>query len=174
MSEFLSRFGSAALNDLKGTPLDAILNRLMGGQAGASGLEALVERLRSGGLGEQVASWIGTGANRPVTPPELERALGEQETDAIARESGLERPGLLEMLSQALPRLVDALTPDGHLPRDEGTGTVLPNAGQLTAGTHQPGIGAGGDAGIGRFGPATADDAPAPASGQASPPLHGS
>jgi hypothetical protein len=78
------------------------------------------------------------------------------------------------MLSQSLPRLVDALTPDGHLPRDEGTATALPGAGQLTAGTHQPGIGAGGDAGIGRFGPAPADDTPAPASGQASPPLHGS
>ena len=37
MSEFLSRLGGAALNDLKGTPLDKILNHLMGGQQGASG-----------------------------------------------------------------------------------------------------------------------------------------
>ncbi|WP_052214750.1 YidB family protein [Belnapia sp. F-4-1] len=172
MSEFLSRLGGAALNDLKGTPLDAILNRLMGGQAGASGLEALVERLRSGGLAEQVASWVGTGPNRPVSPPELERALGESETGAIAREANLERPNLLEMLSQALPRLVDALTPNGELPRGEEGATALPGAGNLTAGMHKPGIGAGGEAGIGRFGPAPADDGTAPASGQASPPLH--
>ncbi len=44
MSEFLSRLGAAALNDLKGTPLDRILNHLMGGRPGASGLEALVEQ----------------------------------------------------------------------------------------------------------------------------------
>ena len=56
MSEFLLRLGGAALNDLKGTPLDKILNHLMGGQQGASGLEALVEKLRSGGLGDRVES----------------------------------------------------------------------------------------------------------------------
>jgi uncharacterized protein YidB (DUF937 family) len=173
MSEFLNRFGGAALNELKGTPIAAVLERLMGGQPGAAGLQALVERLRQGGLAEQVASWIGTGPNRTVTPPDLERALGADQTEAVAREAGLPRPSLLEMLSQALPRLIDAMTPDGQLPREEAGATTLPATGHLTAGTHQPGIGAGGDAGIGRFGPAPADDTPAPASGQASPPLHG-
>ena len=65
MSEFLSRLGGAALNDMKGTPLDRILNQLMGGQPGASGLQALVDRLRGAGLGDRVESWIGSGENRP-------------------------------------------------------------------------------------------------------------
>src|SRR5215210_900476 len=95
MSEFLSRLGGAALNDLKGTPLDKILNHLMGGQQGASGLEALVEKLRDGGLREQVESWISTGSNRPVAPQEVEEALGEGETDRLASSTGVERPGLL-------------------------------------------------------------------------------
>ena len=116
MSEFLSRLGGAALNDLKGTPLDKILNHLMGGQPGASGLEALVGKLRNGGLREQVESWISTGPNRPVAPQELERALGEGETDRLASEAGTERPGLLAVLSQMLPRLIDGLTPQGRLP----------------------------------------------------------
>ena len=116
MSEFLSRLGGAALNDLKGTPLDKILNHLMGGQPGASGLEALVEKLRNGGLREQVDSWISTGPNRPVAPQDLERALGEGETDRLASEAGTERPGLLAVLSQMLPRLIDGLTPQGRLP----------------------------------------------------------
>jgi uncharacterized protein YidB (DUF937 family) len=92
--------GGAALNDLKGTPLDRILNRLMGGQQGASGLEALVEKLRSGGLGDRVESWISTGTNRPVAPQELERALSPEETDRLASDAGMERPGLLALLSQ--------------------------------------------------------------------------
>jgi uncharacterized protein YidB (DUF937 family) len=116
MSEFLSRLGGAALNDLKGTPLDKILNHLMGGQQGASGLEALVEKLRNGGLGDRVDSWISTGTNRPVAPQELEHALGEGETDRLASGAGLERPGLLALLSQMLPRLIDGLTPQGRLP----------------------------------------------------------
>ncbi len=116
MSEFLSRLGGAALNDLKGTPLDKILNHLMGGQQGASGLEAMVEKLRSAGLKDQVESWISTGTNRPVAPQELEQALGEGETDRLASSAGVERPGLLALLSQMLPRLVDGLTPEGRLP----------------------------------------------------------
>ncbi len=117
MSEFLSRLGGAALNDLKGTPLDKILNHLIGGQQGASGLEALVEKLRNGGLREQVESWISTGTNRPVAPQELEQALGEGETDRLASSAGVERPGLLALLSQMLPRLIDGLTPQGRLPK---------------------------------------------------------
>ncbi len=116
MSEFLSRLGGAALNDLKGTPLDRILNHLMGGQQGASGLEALVEKLRDGGLREQVESWISTGTNRPVAPQELERALGEAEADRLASSAGVERPGLFALLSQMLPRLIDGMTPQGRLP----------------------------------------------------------
>lgn len=116
MSEFLSRMGGAALNDLKGTPLDKVLNQLMGGQPGASGLEALVEKLRNGGLREQVESWISTGANRPVAPQELERALGEDEADRLASGAGVERSGLLALLSQMLPRLIDGMTPQGRMP----------------------------------------------------------
>lgn len=116
MSEFLSRLGGAALNDLKGTPLDKILNHLMGGQQGASGLEALVEKLRSGGLADRVESWISTDANRPVAPQELEQALSTEEADRLASNTGMERPGLLALLSQMLPRLVDGMTPQGRLP----------------------------------------------------------
>lgn len=117
MSEFLSRLGGAALNDLKGTPLDKILNHLMGGQQGASGLEALVERLRNGGLSDRVESWISTGTNRPVAPQELEQTLGGAgEADRLASDAGMERPGLLALLSQMLPRLIDGLTPQGRMP----------------------------------------------------------
>lgn len=117
MSEFLSRFGGAALNDLKGTPLDKVLNRLMGGQHGASGLEAMVEKLRSGGLADRVDSWISTGTNRPVAPQEVEQALGSEEADRLASDAGMERPGLLAVLSQMLPKLIDGLTPQGRMPQ---------------------------------------------------------
>lgn len=130
MSEFLSRMGGAALNDLKGTPLDKILNHLMGGQQGASGLEALVGKLRDGGLADRVESWISTGANRPVAPQELEQALGPDETERLASDAGMERPGLMALLSQVLPRLIDGLTPQGRLPSREeapqgGFGAIL-------------------------------------------------
>lgn len=119
MSDFLSRLGGSALDGLRGTPLDRILNHLMGGQAGASGLEALLDRLRGGGLGSQVDSWISTGRNEPVAPQQLERALGEQDVDRMAREAGVDRGGLLGGLSALLPMLVDGLTPRGRVPASE-------------------------------------------------------
>lgn len=90
MSDFLSRMAGAAMggggqggggaDPLHGSPLGAILGQLMGGQTGASGLGSLVERLRGGGLGNQVDSWVGTGDNHPVTPDQLERALGDRKS----------------------------------------------------------------------------------------------
>jgi uncharacterized protein YidB (DUF937 family) len=103
MSEFLSRLGGAALNDLKGTPLDKILNHLMGGQQGASGLEVLVEKLRSGGLGDRVESWISTAPTVPVAPQELEQALSTEEADRLASNTGMERPGLLAFSARCCP-----------------------------------------------------------------------
>lgn len=150
MSEFLSRMGGAALNDLKGTPLDKILNQLMGGQEGASGLEALVEKLRNGGLKDQVDSWIASGGNRPVAPQELDQALSPGETDKLAADAGMERPGLLALLSQMLPRLIDGLTPQGRMPQPSelpqgGFPAMLRDIlGHLGGGTGQPNAGAPG------------------------------
>jgi uncharacterized protein YidB (DUF937 family) len=146
MSDFLSRIGGAALNDLRGTPLDRILNHVMGGQAGASGLEALVQRLRAGGLGSQVESWISTGRNEPVSPRQLEAALGEREVDQIARESGVDRGGLLGGLSALLPGLVDQLTPRGRMPDSDEE--VRGGLGGLLGGLLRGGGGGGGLGGL--------------------------
>ena len=104
----------------------------------------------SASIREQVESWISTGPNRPVAPQELERALGEGETDRLASEAGTERPGLLAVLSQMLPRLIDGLTPQGRLPTqgempEGGLGGMLRQilghlGGEPSAGTHQAGV----------------------------------
>lgn len=187
MSEFLSRLGGAALNDMKGTPLDRILNQVMGGQPGASGLQALVDRLRDAGLGDRVESWIGRGENRPVQPQELDRAFSGPEADNMAHAAGMERPGLLALLSQVLPKLVDAMTPDGHLPQPNqaapgsaggmGAAGEMPRGGPAAAplggagggALHHAGQGAGGDSGMPRFGTGSGPDAAAPVSGQLGP-----
>ena len=77
-------------------------------------LRAQADEIRA--LREQVESWISTGTNRPVAPQEMERALGEGEADRLAHEAGMEKPGLLAVLSQVLPRLIDGVTPQGRLP----------------------------------------------------------
>jgi uncharacterized protein YidB (DUF937 family) len=83
------------------------------------GLGGLVERFRQGGLEEIIKSWIGTGANKPITPNQLQQALGPETVDGLERETGLQREDLLLQLSRLLPAVIDKLSPAGNLPTDE-------------------------------------------------------
>lgn len=119
MSDLLSRLGGAAMSGLQGSPLDRILNGVMGGQTGASGVQGLVEKLRGNGLGTQVDSWVSPGANQPVAPQDLERALGEGEADRLSQGTGMGKAGLMAILAALLPMVVDRMSPQGRLPQTD-------------------------------------------------------
>jgi len=78
------------------------------------GLPALLEKLRTGGLGEAVASWLGSGPNQSVSGPQLRSALGDDAVDQLARDSGQDTDSVLGGLSALLPQLVSHLSPDGQ------------------------------------------------------------
>jgi uncharacterized protein YidB (DUF937 family) len=59
------------------------------------------------------------GVNLPITPRQLEAALGEHAIRGMMEQTGMEREALLETLSRYLPGVIDHLTPDGRLPTDE-------------------------------------------------------
>ena len=80
------------------------------------GLRGLFDKLQKGGLGDVVNSWVGSGQNKPVSPGHLGPALGPDIINTLAQRSGLSEEELMRQLSQALPGLVDKLTPKGRLP----------------------------------------------------------
>jgi uncharacterized protein YidB (DUF937 family) len=80
------------------------------------GLGGLVDKLQKGGLGDVVNSWVGHGQNQPVSTNQLGPALGPDIIKTLAQRSGLSEEELIRQLSQALPGLVDKLTPHGRLP----------------------------------------------------------
>lgn len=80
------------------------------------GLTELVTQLTKNGLGSAATSWVGTGANQPVTTTQLEQALGPDILNAIATKTGIPSDQLLQQLSAILPQVVDQLTPTGKLP----------------------------------------------------------
>ena len=82
----------------------------------AGGLGQLVDQFQSSGLGEKAESWIGTGANAPVSETQMEQALGNDLIDSLARQTGLDRSELLARLAKVLPEAVDKMTPEGRLP----------------------------------------------------------
>lgn len=80
------------------------------------GLGGLLDKLQKGGLGEVANSWIGPGENKPVSPGQLGSALGPDVIKLIAQRSGMSEEEVGKQLSQALPGVVDKLTPQGRLP----------------------------------------------------------
>lgn len=85
-----------------------------GGAGG--GLGDLVDSFKKSGLGKKADSWVGTGQNEQVTPAEVEKGVGGDVIDDLAKQTGISREELLKRLSDVLPGMVDKMTPAGKLP----------------------------------------------------------
>jgi uncharacterized protein YidB (DUF937 family) len=89
------------------------------GSAGANpagGLGGLVDAFKKAGLGTKADSWVGPGANEPVSPPDVEKGVGSDIVDELAAKTGMSRDELLKRLSEVLPGMVDKMTPSGKMP----------------------------------------------------------
>jgi uncharacterized protein YidB (DUF937 family) len=114
--------------------LTGVLGRLSGGDAGGlgglltalvpavggllegGGLQNVLARLEANGLGAQAASWVGTGANEPITGAQARQAVGPDEVARIAGELGVSESEAAGGVAEVLPAVVDAITPHGELP----------------------------------------------------------
>ncbi|SFG77609.1 Uncharacterized conserved protein YidB, DUF937 family [Duganella sp. CF458] len=99
-------------------PQGALLGGLLQMIEANGGLPAILEKMQSGGLADQVASWIGTGENQPVSGDQIANALGQDQVQAIAAQAGLAPEHASTGLAQLLPQIVDHLTPDGNVPQN--------------------------------------------------------
>ena len=95
--------------------LEGVLDAL--GDERSGGLDGLARASQQQGLGDLLASWIGTGPNRPISSGELTDLLGRERIDAIAQRGGLASALAPGILASVLPALIDRLTPDGSVPQ---------------------------------------------------------
>jgi uncharacterized protein YidB (DUF937 family) len=79
-------------------------------------LGGLLSKLEQGGLSDQTKSWVGSGQNQPVSPNQLGQALGPNIIKTLSQITGLSEDDLNKQLSQAIPVIVNTLTPNGRLP----------------------------------------------------------
>jgi uncharacterized protein YidB (DUF937 family) len=77
------------------------------------GIQALLERFQQGGLGAIVESWISTGGNQPVSADQVTNALGSPAIASLAAKLGIEPQSASNMIAEHLPKMVDALSPNG-------------------------------------------------------------
>lgn len=92
--------------------MDAIGGLLGGG----GGLQSVVENFTKNGLGDTVASWIGTGSNLPISAEQIQSVLGSEQVKAIAGKVGISTDEASSGLASLLPGVIDKLTPDGKIP----------------------------------------------------------
>lgn len=114
------------------SPLAGVLGGLLGGQqasnqggiagniagalAGMGGIGGLLQQFQQAGLGHIADSWVGNGANLPVSPGQLGQVFGQARTDTMAQHAGMSSGDLLSQLSHLLPHAVDQMTPNGVAP----------------------------------------------------------
>jgi uncharacterized protein YidB (DUF937 family) len=103
-----------ALGKVETSAAPALINALLA-KTKFGDLNGLVTALQQGGLGEQVQSWLGTGANMPVTADQLKAVLGNSQVQEFARHLGLPVDAALNMLSEHLPNVVDRASKSGQL-----------------------------------------------------------
>ncbi|MBV8574527.1 MAG: DUF937 domain-containing protein [Acetobacteraceae bacterium] len=107
----------------------SLLDGLVGGAVGAEmasvvngliqkhgGVQGIVTQLQQQGLGATVQSWINDGPNQPISPNQVHQAFGTDTINAIAAKLGMNPQDLAQRLSQALPQIIDKLTPNGTVP----------------------------------------------------------
>src|SRR3981081_1200188 len=94
---------------------------LAGGAAGSvisGGLGDLLKQFQQNGQGDTANSWVGPGPNKQISPGDLATALGADQIDTLASQSGLSRDELLTGLSRHWPGTIAHLRPQGRLPTE--------------------------------------------------------
>jgi uncharacterized protein YidB (DUF937 family) len=111
--------GGGGLGDILKGPLGGMLGGAAAGSVISGGLGDLLKQLQQGGHTDTANSWVGKGENKTIAPGDLANALGSDQINSLASQSGMAPDDLLAGLSKYLPQVIDHLTPDGRLPTED-------------------------------------------------------
>ena len=109
-----SLLGGRTLSQIEAAAVPALISSVLA-KTNLGNLQGIVNQLQQGGLGPQVQSWLGNGANLPVTPDQLRAALGNEHVRQLAQHFGVDPDAALKLLADHLPNAVDQASPQGHL-----------------------------------------------------------
>jgi uncharacterized protein YidB (DUF937 family) len=102
---------SAAMMGMAVAAAPLVLKFLQGG-----GLQKILGGLKQEGMGDKADSWVAGGPNKPITAQELTKVVGTEEIEQIAKQAGASPQETEQVLAQALPEVVNKVTPEGQVP----------------------------------------------------------
>lgn len=80
------------------------------------GVQVLLEKLQNGGLGDIASSWISNQqSNQPISGDQVESALGTSAMSDLGQKLGVDTGSASAMLADYLPKIIDALSPQGEV-----------------------------------------------------------
>jgi uncharacterized protein YidB (DUF937 family) len=97
-----------------------LIQGLIGMIGGAGGLSSLLGKFQSAGMGDKAQSWVSGQNQQSLSGKEVRQALGNQEVDQLAQQSGMSSDDAADSLAGIIPDTVNELTPDGQIP-DQAT-----------------------------------------------------
>lgn len=122
LNNLLSKAGTDGAGSLIETLLNGPMAQMLPGLLNSAfaktpfgSIDGALAQLQQAGLADEVASWISTGPNAPVSAEQITAALGEGQLAQIAGALGLSAEQLPEILAQHLPTIIDRLSPAGVL-----------------------------------------------------------
>jgi uncharacterized protein YidB (DUF937 family) len=110
--------GGGGLGDLLKGGLGGLLAGGAAGSVISGGLGDLLKQFQESGHGDTANSWVSPGPNKQISPNDLASALGADQINSLASQTGMSRDDLLAGLSQHLPDVINQLTPHGRLPNE--------------------------------------------------------
>ena len=111
----------------------------LGGMLAGGGLQQVLSGFRANGLSAQTDSWIGTGANRPISGEDVRKVVAPEELEKIAAQLGVSEDEAADAVAQVLPTVVDKVSPDGHLAPESELESAFGALEQLGDGTQAAG-----------------------------------
>ncbi len=88
------------------------------------GLQQIIGQLQNSPIGEQVNSWLGSGANEAVSADQVAQAMPNAVED-LSKQTGMSPEAVSNSISELLPNLIDKLSPGGQIPGADQLGEVL-------------------------------------------------
>lgn len=82
------------------------------------GLQGLIKTFQEKGLGNAIASWVGTGQNQAIAGDQIQQVLDNGQLQQLAQKFGLSPETVSSDLANILPQVIDKLTPNGQLPEN--------------------------------------------------------
>lgn len=98
-----------------GNPTVGAVLQMMNNHPG--GFSGLIATFQEKGLGGVASSWVGTGANQPITAEQIQSVLANEHIQQFAAKLGIPPEQASARIAEYLPKVVDKLTPNGQIPQ---------------------------------------------------------